>query len=269
MPDEPLISVVLVTYNRLGFLQQALQALFDQVDLPAEIIIWNNASADGTAEWLATVTDPRVQVINHLENIGCNAYEYAFRQTRGQWLVEMDDDVLELPEGFLGKMIAAFAACPDLGYLALDVVRDDKTNGAKPEEYAYTEETCGGVTLQFGPTGGWCAMTRRSLWEEIHYPLIPGAKHFYEDGLFCEALRGRGLRHAILKGVCCYHAVGVWWLAQYQEYWEERFHDDPDELRKMRLFLEKGVLIKDAQRPFSLRKLAGDVKRTLKSWLRR
>ena len=132
----PVVSLALVTYNRLGFLQQSLNAVLQRADMPLEVIVWNNASTDGTTEWLAGVDDPRVRVVNHPDNLGCNAFELALRQARGRWLVEMDDDVLELPERFLSRMVATFEVCPDLGYLALDVIRDDKTNGNKPPEYS-------------------------------------------------------------------------------------------------------------------------------------
>lgn len=266
----PPVSIVLLTYNRLGFLQQSLAAALEQADQPIELIVWNNASTDGTAEWLQTVTDPRVQVHHHPENIGVNAYEQAFAQyARGEWLVQLDDDVLQLPPHFLTRMQEAFAAFPELGYVALDVVRDEKTNGNKPEEYAYTEETRGDVTLQFGPVGGWCTMTPRAVYEAVHFPTLEGARYFYEDGMYHERIKTIGRRAAILKDVRCYHAVGVWWNAQYADYWAETRSGDPKALRDMKRFLERGVFTKDCQRPFSIRKCLGDAKRFLQRALRK
>jgi glycosyltransferase involved in cell wall biosynthesis len=157
--DRPVVSIAIATYNRLAFLEQAVEAVLQNADLPFELIIWNNASGEDTRQWLDSLEDDRIRVIHSDKNAGCSAYELAFRQSRGDWLVTMDDDVLRLPENFLSKMRAALQACPDLGYVALDVVRDDKTNGSKPEEYAYKDEWHDGICLQFGPAGGWCAMT--------------------------------------------------------------------------------------------------------------
>lgn len=262
-PDAP-VSIVLLTYNRLGFLRQSVAAALAQADRPFELLIWNNGSTDGTTEWLEGLRDPRIRVIQHPTNIGCNAYEYAFSQyATGEWLVQLDDDVLQLPSGFLSRMQRAFEVCPDLGYVALDVVRDDKTNGNKPEEYAYTEETYEEVTLQFGPVGGWCTMTPRQVYEAVHFPIVDGARYFYEDALYHQRIKTIGRRAAILKDVRCYHAVGVWWNARYADYWAETRADDPQALRNMQRFLERGVFIKDCQRPLSVRKCLGDAKRFL------
>jgi glycosyltransferase involved in cell wall biosynthesis len=260
--STPLVSIIIPTYNRLAFLQQAVSAVLEQSDLPYELLIWDNASTDGTGNWLRTLTDPHVRVIHHPENIGCNAYEYVFSQyAGGDWLVQMDNDVLQLPPQFLSRMKAAFDACADLGYVALDVVRDDKTNGNKPEEYAYAEETYGGITLQFGPVGGWCTMTPRHIYEMARFPIVEGKTYFYHDGMYNERIRKLGRRAAILKDVRCYHAVGVWWNAQYADYWTEAHANDPKALQNMKSFLERGVFTKDCQRPFSVRKCLGDAKR--------
>ena len=46
-----------------------------------EIVLWNNASTDGTAAYLASLDDPRITVVDHETNIGQNAYAKAFALT--------------------------------------------------------------------------------------------------------------------------------------------------------------------------------------------
>jgi|LSQX01.1.fsa_nt_gb glycosyltransferase involved in cell wall biosynthesis len=261
--DRPVVSIAIATYNRLAFLEQAVEAVLQNADLPFELIIWNNASGEDTRQWLDSLEDDRIRVIHSDKNAGCSAYELAFRQSRGDWLVTMDDDVLRLPENFLSKMRAALQACPDLGYVALDVVRDDKTNGSKPEEYAYKDEWHDGICLQFGPAGGWCAMTPRHLYEQVRFPVREDEVYFIYDGVYVSGIMERNYRCAILKDVRCYHATGVWWNQQYQKYWELRCKNRPQEARRMKLFMERGVFIKDTIRPWSVRKCLGDCKRWL------
>jgi rhamnopyranosyl-N-acetylglucosaminyl-diphospho-decaprenol beta-1,3/1,4-galactofuranosyltransferase len=50
--DEQRVIAVVVTFNRLGLLQRLVEALRDVPEL-AEVIIVDNASTDGTGEWLA------------------------------------------------------------------------------------------------------------------------------------------------------------------------------------------------------------------------
>jgi GT2 family glycosyltransferase len=53
-PLFPLASIVVVTYNNLHLNQMCLQSIFRQTDYPNfEVIVVDNASTDGTAEWLA------------------------------------------------------------------------------------------------------------------------------------------------------------------------------------------------------------------------
>ena len=65
-----------------------------------EIVIWDNGSTDGTAEYLDSVADPRIRVVRSPPNIGFNAYAGGMRaMTIGTVLVELDDDVVDAPRG--------------------------------------------------------------------------------------------------------------------------------------------------------------------------
>ena len=55
----------------------------------------------------------------------------AFELSKGEFIACLDDDVLELPDNWVEKMISAFHLDNYLGYLALDVVRNEHTTGAK------------------------------------------------------------------------------------------------------------------------------------------
>ncbi len=50
----PLASIIIVTYNNLRLNQSCLESVFQRTDWPnVEVIVVDNASTDGTAEWLA------------------------------------------------------------------------------------------------------------------------------------------------------------------------------------------------------------------------
>lgn len=55
-PASPRVAAVVVTYNRLALLQRLLERLDSVPDL-AEVIVIDNASTDGTGEWLAALDD--------------------------------------------------------------------------------------------------------------------------------------------------------------------------------------------------------------------
>ena len=57
-PAPPRVVAVVVTYNRLTLLQRLLERL-DTVPGLAEVVVVDNASSDGTGEWLAASTTAR------------------------------------------------------------------------------------------------------------------------------------------------------------------------------------------------------------------
>jgi GT2 family glycosyltransferase len=226
-------SVVLVTWNRLRMLEPCVRGLMANAgDVDYELIVWDNASDDGTAEFLDALAgeDPRVRVVHSVENVGLNGVAAGVSLARGDYIVELDDDVLEFPEEWLSRMIAAFDAVPRAGYLAANVVQDGITNGAKPPADAYRARTYrGGVVIEHGPTGGWCAITSRAVVERIgNFIQMPGRVFFFEDGEFATRCRRRLYRVGIVRDVLVYHACGVTANAafDYLEQCRTKYADD-------------------------------------------
>lgn len=69
---SPKISFVLPTYNRLEFVGECIQSLLEQTEKDIEIIVVDDASTDGTKEFLDdwAIQDPRVKVIHNETNQG-------------------------------------------------------------------------------------------------------------------------------------------------------------------------------------------------------
>ena len=56
-----MIAIVVITYNRLHLLRRCFEDVLRRTsDKTSEIIIWDNASADGTREYLDALDDPRL-----------------------------------------------------------------------------------------------------------------------------------------------------------------------------------------------------------------
>jgi GT2 family glycosyltransferase len=93
--QPPTVVAVVVTHNRLALLKENLAALRGQTRTPEEIIVVNNGSTDGTAEWLAT--QPDLTVIQE-KNVGPGGGQSAgikTAYTKGyDWFWCMDDDAI-------------------------------------------------------------------------------------------------------------------------------------------------------------------------------
>lgn len=89
------IAAVIVTYNRLDFLKELVQSITSQSRKPDEIIVINNSSTDGTAEWLAG--QDNVTTVTQ-DNVGGAGGQYTGILTAylngHDYIWIMDDDVL-------------------------------------------------------------------------------------------------------------------------------------------------------------------------------
>jgi GT2 family glycosyltransferase len=208
----PEASVLLITYNRLRMLRECLGSLLANTHGDNfEIIVWNNASTDGTKEYLDEIAagHPEMRVVHHPENIGLNAVALLVKLARGYYTVELDDDVLRFPDDWLSKMVYAFKKVPRMGYLAANVVQDELTTGEKDPPEAYEAVDHDGVVLEHGPTWGWCTMTSLGVLDRVgNFPRRRGLKWYGEDLDYVRRVRRAGYTAAILRDVVVYHASG-------------------------------------------------------------
>jgi GT2 family glycosyltransferase len=229
------IAVVVLTHNRLHLLQQCVgNVLLRTSDATREIIIWDNASQDGTPEYLRSLDDPRIRVVRSEKNIGQNAYARAFRLTTAPYFIELDDDVVDAPAGWDATMLDAFKRLPDVGFLAADLEDDPYDLASKyrhhirPHEYSLVERN--GVRLLDGPVGGGCAMTSRELNERVGgFREDPKQVFWLEDAAYVEDIQRLGLRAAVLADLRVHHTGGPHYGAISAEksafwaaYWKKR-----------------------------------------------
>nr|WP_242511988.1 glycosyltransferase [Rhodobaculum claviforme] len=109
---------VVVTYNRLGQLRRTVRRLLSEgVD---HLVVVDNASRDGTADWLGGVDDARLHVHTSRRNQGgAGGFEQGLRMARAlfdaDWYLVMDDDARPHPGAlarFRGMVTGAAADAP-------------------------------------------------------------------------------------------------------------------------------------------------------------
>jgi GT2 family glycosyltransferase len=115
--EEPAVSVVVATYERAARLERLLAALRAQTLAPErfEVIVVDDASADGTAELLARERGARgleLRTVERAVNGGwAAAREDGWRAARAPIVAFTDDDCVPEP-GWLEAGLAACAATP-------------------------------------------------------------------------------------------------------------------------------------------------------------
>lgn len=215
------ISFVILTWNRYKFLEKCVENLIESLGTPSncEIIIMDNGSTDNTRDVLKRYQNNKlVKVLLREKNYGLNAYKRLFRYAKGEYVVIVDDDVLSFPQKLDDIFIDYMQTFPHYGFIALNVIQNEFTNGAKPGPEFYTEEIIDGKILQTGPTGGWCACFRKKeykkFWLNFTFKNLNMMKS--EDGVLAHYFQRKlGLKSGIIKNAACFHASGPYYAKQY------------------------------------------------------
>jgi glycosyltransferase involved in cell wall biosynthesis len=98
---NPLISIVLCTYNGEQYIRQQLDSLLQQTYPHLEFIVCDDASTDGTAQLLReyAATDSRIRLQLQAQNVGhARNFAQATLLAAGEFIAFSDQDDVWLPE---------------------------------------------------------------------------------------------------------------------------------------------------------------------------
>lgn len=93
MRKNPLISIVIPTYNHANFLGRALKSVVDQTYTNWELVVIDNHSSDNTNEIIEGFIDPRIKYLK-INNNGVIAASrnMGIREANGEWIAFLDSD---------------------------------------------------------------------------------------------------------------------------------------------------------------------------------
>lgn len=111
------VDLLLITWNRLGYLEKTLPALLrDPADF--RLYCWDNGSTEGTAELIAETRDPRIAERHlHPTNVGQQPpWMWFLEKSSGDVAGKIDDDIL-LPTGWIESIAAIIRKDSKFGML--------------------------------------------------------------------------------------------------------------------------------------------------------
>lgn len=177
--SSPRCSVIIVNWNGWPFLGPCLEALSQQTFTDFEAILVDNASTDGSPQWVAEHF-PGVRLLVHPRNLGFAAgVNSGIAAAQGEFLVLLNNDTQAGPR-FLEALVEAAGLDERVGMVGGVLVFD-----RRPEFVASAgirmqwdgvaldlwvgrrrEELPNGPQEVFGPSGG-AALLRRAMLEEV------------------------------------------------------------------------------------------------------
>jgi len=115
--DAPLVSVIVLSYNRRDEMRECLQSVMGQDYANFEIVVLDNGSSDGSVEMLRDEF-PDITLITLDENVGaCAGRNRALERARGSLVFQMDNDATIMPASAMRMMVERFESEEDLGII--------------------------------------------------------------------------------------------------------------------------------------------------------
>ena len=105
------VTAAVLSYDGRHLLETILPTLRDQTYEALDIVVVDNGSTDGTADWLAAHW-PQVRVVGLPENVGVTpALNVCVRESGGEFVLLLNND-MELAPDFVAELVAGLRAYP-------------------------------------------------------------------------------------------------------------------------------------------------------------
>ncbi len=147
----PLLSILIPTYNRAGYLPAALRSAVGQTVRDVEVIVLDDASPDATGEAVGPfLADSRVRYVRHPANVGiAGNWRRGIAAARGEFFCLLhDDDWLE-PD-FAERLLDPLRREADLAVSFSDHYAVDAAGTRVPEAHQFIRRQFGRDRLASG-----------------------------------------------------------------------------------------------------------------------
>jgi GT2 family glycosyltransferase len=142
----PLVSIVILTFNRINVLIDIIYKLKNLTYKNVEIIIINNNSSDETKIKIPEMF-PEINLINLDKNIGVSALNYGLKAASGEYVLQLDDD--SYPEDkLIEEGLKEFSKNNKLGVIAFKVM-NLRYGICETEEFPENPRTFNGCGVMF------------------------------------------------------------------------------------------------------------------------
>jgi glycosyltransferase involved in cell wall biosynthesis len=117
---NPLISVVIPTYNSMKYLPKAIESVLTQTYKNFELIVVNDASTDETEKYLSTMRHPKLTIIHHKTNKKLpTTLNTGFKKAKGEYFTWVSADNL-CTKNFLSEMVKQLKYFKDAKFIYSD-----------------------------------------------------------------------------------------------------------------------------------------------------
>lgn len=111
--NQPLVSVVMTTCNRVDYLPDAITSVRNQSHRNVELLVVDDGSTDGTSAFIETLADPALRYVRQPNQGLSVARNRGTELATGAFVAFLDDDDVWLDDK-LERQLARFEQTPDI-----------------------------------------------------------------------------------------------------------------------------------------------------------
>ncbi len=167
--NQPLVSILMTSYNSAEFIGQAIESILDQTYSHWELLIADDCSQDHTREVIATFKDSRIKVYHNDQNLHyLRTRNKLVQYAEGEFITLLDSDDL-MANCRLEKQLQAFSLDRELSMCGTQVKYIDSNNSVQdiealnPLTYSEIKEIIKHQNVFVGST----IMVKTKIWREF------------------------------------------------------------------------------------------------------
>jgi GT2 family glycosyltransferase len=160
-------DIIIPIWNQIAFTKECISSIFNNTKYPYSLILIDNASSDGTGEYLKSLKGPdglEINIIFNKDNLGfVKAVNQGLGLSKAPYVCILNNDTVAAP-GWLERMIDFAASHKDVGLVN---PRCDGHLNTPIDEYAKSLEKYKGEYMEMNQCHGFAMLVKRELIDRI------------------------------------------------------------------------------------------------------
>ncbi len=211
------VSIIMLTWNALEYTKKCVNSIQHHASYPHEIIFVDNASTDGTVEYLRNLVKEHSndKLIENKENSGFAAgNNQGVAAASGEYVLLLNNDVL-VSDGWLESLVKSLGCDEKIGMVG--PITSSISGRQMVNSVPYTDDAgfhvfsqkirkacCGRLTPRYR-IAGFAALMKKSLYEEVGGLDESFGTGNYEDDDLCLKIRAKGYAVMVDESVFIHH----------------------------------------------------------------